>query len=200
MFTGIITHIGSVKKLSHLANQDLLIEIELNFPNDRSFEIGCSIACNGICLTLVNKNSTTIFFQASPETLAKTNLKHWKINDKINIEFALRIGDELGGHLVSGHVDAKVKIKDIRQINSDSHKFTFEIPKDLKKFIAPKGSIVLNGVSLTINEVLENSFNINIIKHTFDHTNFSNLKIGDEVNLEVDLIARYLNQLMNHEK
>lgn len=195
MFTGIITHIAILQNLTKLKNQDLEIALELPKTN-RKLEIGCSIACNGVCLTLTKKTAKTIFFQASKETLNKTNIKNWKIGDKINLEFALRMGDELGGHLVLGHVDKAIKVKQIKAANKDSKCFTFELPKDFKKFITPKGSVVLNGTSLTINEVLKNSFNVNIIKHTFAHTNFSELKIGDEVNLEIDLIARYLNQLV----
>lgn len=206
MFTGIITNLAIVKNLSSLVNQDLLIAIELkNQKINRRLEIGCSIACNGICLTLIKKthswfklSNLLLYFQASPETLAKTTIQSWKINDKINLEFALRAGDELGGHLVSGHVDDVVKIAEIKPINNDSTQFFITLPSRFKKFIAPKGSIVLNGVSLTINEVSENNFSVNIIKHTFDHTNFGNLKIGDNLNLEIDLIARYLQQLGTH--
>ena len=130
--------------------------------------------------------------------MAKTNIKHWQVGDKINLEFALRMGDELGGHLVAGHVDDVVKILEIKTVNNDSWRFSIELPKNLRKFIAPKGSVVLNGVSLTVNEVFDDNFNINIIKHTFDHTNFSNLKAGDFLNLEVDLIARYLERLVTN--
>ncbi len=198
MFTGIITNIGAVQRLSYSSNQDLLITIELKDQINRNLETGCSIACNGACLTLIKKETSTLFFQASPETLRKTNIKDWQVGDKINLEFALKIGDELGGHLVSGHIDDVVKILKIKSVNNDSWKFSIELPKDLKKFIAPKGSVVLNGVSLTVNEVADNNFSVNIIKHTFDHTNFSNLKAGDHLNLEVDLIARYLDKLVTH--
>lgn len=195
MFTGIITHIAKVKNLSRLKNQDLLITLEV--PKiDRKLEIGCSIACNGVCLTLVKKTQTLISFQASPETLNKTNVKNWKIGDKINIEFSLRMGDELGGHLVLGHVDKTVKVKQIKAVNKDSTCFVFELPKNFQKFITPKGSVVLNGASLTINKVSKSNFDVNIIKHTLNHTNFSELKIGDEINLEIDMIARYLEKLI----
>lgn len=197
MFTGIITHLATVKSLTSLSNQDLLITLELLNQNaDRNFDIGCSIACNGVCLTLTEKKTELLSFQASPETLQKTNIKNWKINDKINLEFALRMGDELGGHLVAGHIDNVAMVKEIKAINQDSWQFLIALPQDLKKFVAPKGSVVLNGVSLTVNEVFDDSFGVNIIKHTFDHTNFSHLKIGDLLNLEVDLIARYLANLV----
>ncbi len=196
MFTGIITNIGSVANLTYSSNQDLLITINLPYQIKRNLEIGCSISCSGVCLTLVRQESSSLIFQASPETLNKTNIKNWQINDKINIEFSLRIGDELGGHLVAGHIDDVVKVKKINPINNDSWQFIIELPQNLQKFIAPKGSVVLNGVSLTVNEVFADEFSVNIIKHTFDHTNFSNLKIDDHINLEVDLIARYLEKLI----
>jgi len=198
MFTGIITNIGSVSNISYSSNQDLLITLEISDQANRNFEIGCSVACNGVCLTLIKREANKFFFQASPETLDKTNIKNWKIGDKINLEFALRIGDELGGHLVVGHIDNIVKILKIDSINNDSWRFEFELPKDLRKFITQKGSVVLNGVSLTVNEVLEDAFSINIIQHTFNNTNFNDLKIGNLVNLEVDLIARYLDKLISY--
>jgi len=200
MFTGIVTHTGTAKNLSYSSNQDLLITLELSDQINRNLEIGCSISCNGTCLTLIKKEINhlffNLFFQASPETLDKTNIKNWQIGDKINLEFALRMGDELGGHLVSGHIDDVVKVLEIKSVNQDSWRFAISLPQDLKKFVAPKGSVVLNGVSLTVNEVFDDNFSVNIIKHTFDNTNFSDLKIGDYLNLEVDLIARYLDKLI----
>lgn len=196
MFTGIITNIGTVQNLVYSSNQDLLITINLSDQTNRNLETGCSIACNGVCLTLVRQELSNLFFQASAKTLSKTNIKNWQIGDKINIEFALRMGDELGGHLVAGHIDDVVRVRKINPVNNDSWHFIIELPQNLKKFIAPKGSVVLNGVSLTVNEVFADEFSVNIIKHTFDHTNFSNLKIGDYLNLEVDLIARYLEKLI----
>ena len=203
MFTGIITHIANVKNISSLIDQDLLIGLELeNRPIDRDIKIGCSISCNGICLTLVEKLSyhsrLLLNFQVSLETLNKTNIKNWKIGNKINLEFSLRIGDELGGNMVIGHIDDTSLVQKIKAINNDSWQFIIKTPKNLKKFIAPKGSIVLNGVSLTVNEVTDNIFSINIIKHTFNNTNFNKLKVGDYLNLEVDLIARHLDKLLKN--
>jgi riboflavin synthase len=199
MFTGIITNLGKIEELKFSAKKDCLIKISAKKIAERSLQNGCSIACNGICLTLVKKEISAqkniFFFQASEETCKKTNVKNWKIGDIVNLEFSLKVGDELGGHMVLGHVDATAKIKAIEPIK-DSHKFTFEAPKDLLKFIAPKGSIVLNGVSLTVNEVQKNLFTINIIPHSFTHTNFQNLQIGDLVNLEIDVIARYLQKAL----
>jgi riboflavin synthase len=196
MFTGIITHLGKVEALKFDAKKDLLLKISTDKNQvKRSLQNGCSIACNGICLTLIKKEISgkkIIFsFQASKETCDKTNLKDWKISQEINLEFALRAGDELGGHMVLGHVDTTTKITEIKKIKG-SHQFTFETKKELMKFIAPKGSVTLDGVSLTVNEVKKNSFSVNIIPHTFANTIFQNYKIKNSVNLEIDSIARYL--------
>ncbi|MCE2687822.1 MAG: riboflavin synthase [Rickettsiales bacterium] len=207
MFTGIITHLGVVKKIINNRNQDTLITISLNLSSNQNekqakgLEIGCSIACNGICLTLIKKNQLEnqkfeLDFQASQETINKTNIHKWKIGQIINIEFSLKIGDELGGHLVSGHIDETIEICNILSVK-DSWQFYFSITESNKKFIIPKGSATINGVSLTINETSQNNFMINIIPHTFENTNFKYCKIGDLCNLEVDLIARYLANLIN---
>jgi riboflavin synthase len=205
MFTGIITSLGVVESVKVSNKKDLLLQISA--PKNqikRQLEIGCSIACNGICLTLVEKKTPKensdikiIFsFQASQETCAKSTLANWQIGQLVNLEFALRMGDELGGHMVLGHVDSTCKISAIKRIK-DSHQFTFVAPKNLMKFIAPKGSITLNGVSLTINKVKANSFDVNLIWHTLENTAFKNAKIGDEINLEIDAMARYAAKLLN---
>ena len=196
MFTGIITNIGIIEELKKSAKKDLLVKISaIKKEIKRKLEIGCSIACNGICLTLIKKEISekrVIFsFQASSETLNKTNLKNWKIGDLVNLEFALRVGDELGGHMTLGHIDGCAKIISIKQIE-DSWKFDFKAKKDLMKFIAKKGSITINGVSLTVNKVMGDSFSVNLIKHSMENTNFKNLSTNDFVNLEIDLLARYL--------
>jgi riboflavin synthase len=200
VFTGIINHLGAVKNLARNSGHDLLITIQLKNKNLPSMQIGSSISCNGACLTLVKKTLNDDFFdldfEASDETLNKTTIGEWKKGDKINIEFALKVGDELGGHFVSGHVDAVSKIKNIKKI-SGSHQFIFEIPQDLNRFICQKGSVVLNGISLTVNDVDDDSFSVNIIPHTFNNTNLQDLQTGDKVNLEIDLIARYLSQNKN---
>ena len=200
MFTGIITDIAQITALQQNNNQDLLITLKLKTRQNfnRNLDIGSSISCNGVCLTLIKKIFQKDFFlldfQASKETIDKTNLKNWQIDQNINIEFALRIGDELGGHLVSGHIDDVAKITNIKK-NQESSIFTFKIAPIFKKFICQKASVVLNGVSLTVNDVFDNEFQVNIIDHTFNNTNFKELKIGDEVNLEIDQIARYLYQI-----
>ncbi len=199
MFTGIVTNIGRVEEINLNQKQDLLLKISVTEKINRKLEIGCSIACNGICLTLISKKTSgkkNVFsFQASKETCVKTTLANWRIGELINLEFSLRLGDELGGHLVSGHIDGVVKITKIIAVK-DSKKFIFAAKKDLLKFIAPKGSVALNGVSLTVNEVTKNSFSVNLIPHTIAHTAFKNSKIGDTINLEIDTLARYAAKIL----
>ena len=200
MFTGIINHIATIESLTKNPNHDLLLSIKLSNQNiNRNLDLGCSIACSGICLTLIKKyekgGDLLLDFSISAETFDKTAVSVWQVGDKINIEFSLRMGDELGGHMVSGHVDGVAVIKSVRNF-FDSHEIFFEFPSELKKFISPKGSIVLNGVSLTVNSVEDNNFSVNLIKHSFDHTGFHNAKVGDQINLEIDMIARYINQLL----
>lgn len=204
MFTGIITNIGTIKTLEVNSEKDLFLEISLATNEiNRDLEIGCSIAINGVCLTLIKKDissqETALSFQASKETLEKTTLKNNKIGDLVNMEFAMRIGDEFGGHMVLGHVDGIAKIINIEPVQ-DSHKFTFSAPSNLMKFIAKKGSVTLDGTSLTVNEVTKDQFSINLIEHTIKNTIFKNSKIGDLVNLEIDTIARYLERFANYEK
>lgn len=201
MFTGIINHIAIIESLTKNPDSDLLLSVK--FPNkniNHNLDLGCSIACSGICLTLIKKHQEEDYFllnfSVSRETISKTAVLSWYVGAKINIEFSLKIGDELGGHMVSGHIDGVAVIKSMKKI-LDSHEIIFEFPPELKKFISPKGSIVLNGVSLTVNQVGDNDFSVNLIKHSFDYTNFHDAKVGDKVNLEIDMIARYLNQLLN---
>lgn len=199
MFTGIVTNIGKIEELKFTSKKDCSLKISTAKITKRKIEIGCSIACNGICLTLVKKETATqknnFFFQVSEETCAKTNLKNWKIGQQINLEFSMRMGDEFGGHMVLGHVDGVAKIKDIKPVKG-SYKFIFEVEKNLMKFITEKGSVTLNGVSLTVNDVIKNLFSVNIIPHTFENTGFQNLKIGDSINLEVDAMARYAARIL----
>jgi riboflavin synthase len=200
MFTGIITNLATIESLSRNKSQDLLLKVSTDKNKiERKLEIGCSIACNGVCLTLIEKKiaakKIVFSFQASNETCDKTTLKNWQIGKEINLEFAMRMGDEFGGHMVLGHVDATAQIKAIKRIK-DSHKFTFSAPKNLMKFISQKGSVTLDGVSLTVNEVEKNQFSINAIEHTLKNTAFKNSQIGDLVNLEIDAIARYVSKLI----
>lgn len=203
MFTGIITQIGRVSKIQKIENCDLVVNIILDKTEiKRNFNIGCSISCNGICLTLVKKeiidNIIDLQFQASNETISKTNISNWSLNDSINIEFALRVGDELGGHMVSGHIDGVSKVVNIKNSN-ESKIFKFEIlGKKLIKHISRKGSITINGTSLTVNNVYNNFFDVNIIPHTFNNTNFSEIKINDIVNIEIDMFSKYIENLLNN--
>lgn len=198
MFTGIIQHQAQIESLTKTANKDLEIVISCSTKNiNRKLEIGCSIACNGVCLTLVTKEQKQdkyyLTFQASNETINKTTLGNWELGKEINIEFALRVGDELGGHMVLGHVDGVAKIAQIIE-DDDSHIFIIKAPQNLEKFIAKKGSVTLDGVSLTVNEVKDDGFYLNIIWHTMQNTIFKNYKVGDDLNLEIDVVARYINK------
>jgi riboflavin synthase len=191
MFTGIITHLGKISELKKNPKKDLLLKISVVGKINRKLVIGCSIACNGICLTLIEQKKSLLSFQASKETCEKTTLENWKIGEEINLEFALRAGDELGGHMVLGHVDGTAKILAIQPIK-DSKKFTFSAKKELMKFIAEKGSVTINGASLTVNEVEKNSFSVNLIPHTIANTAFKDSAVNDFINLEIDVIARYV--------
>lgn len=195
MFTGIVTDVGTVRTIEQKG--DTWIKIETSYDmND--VEIGASIACSGPCLTVIEKGSGWFAVEASAETLNKTALGDWVAGTRVNLERAMRIGDELGGHIVSGHVDAVVVIVGM-QSEGDSVRFTFEMPGDFSKYIAPKGSVCLDGVSLTVNEVQGNCFGVNIISHTQSATSFSGRKIGDRINMEIDTIARYVARLMGKE-
>jgi riboflavin synthase len=195
MFTGIITHLATLLEIKMAENKDAVIVLQINNPSN-NLQIGCSIACNGICLTLIAKESNQsnqykLTFQLSEETCDKTNVKNWKLGDVINIEFAIRAGDEFGGHFVTGHIDGLAEIANIENVQQ-SWKVCFIVAKNIMKYIAKKGSVAINGVSLTVNEVDNDRFFVNIIPHTIQNTNFNFVKIGDLCNLEVDLISRYL--------
>ena len=192
MFTGIITDVGRVRSLEQQG--DMRIEIETGFDTD-DVAIGASIACSGPCLTVVEKGPGWFAVEASAETLARTTLGLWQTGTRVNLERALRLGDELGGHIVSGHVDGVARILDTR-VEGDSVRFEFEVPEELKSYIARKGSVALDGVSLTVNDVQGGKFGVNIISHTRDHTSFNERGPGDPVNLEVDMLARYVSRLM----
>lgn len=194
MFTGIITHTAKVKNLETKENKDLRLTLSFDEVIKRKLDIGASVACNGVCLTIIENNNDLVF-EVSKETLSKTNFSNLKINDKINIEFSLRLGDELGGHLVSGHIDGIAKLISAKEIQT-SHEMEFEVlDSNLAKYIARKGGICLNGISLTVNEVNKNNFKVNIIPHTWQNTNLGNLKVGETVNVEIDMVARYLEKL-----
>ncbi len=192
MFTGIISDVGRVRAVEQ--GGDTRFEFETHFDLD-DVEIGASIACCGTCLTVVEKGKNWFAAEASGETLSKTTLGTWQVDTPVNFERPLKAADELGGHLVSGHVDGVGKIIAIEP-DGDSIRYKFQPPKDLMKFIAAKGSIAVNGVSLTVNEVDDMSFGVNIIPHTQSATTFGTAKINDLVNLEIDMLARYVARLL----
>lgn len=194
MFTGIITDIGTVLALHRQG--DLRARIGTNYDVD-GIDIGASIACDGVCLTVVDLGrSPQNWFevQISGETLSCTTLGGWVAGRRVNLERALRVGDELGGHIVSGHVDGLAQVIGIRP-EGDSLRVTFRAPQALAGFIAPKGSVALNGTSLTVNEVDGTDFGINFIPHTRQATTWGDVAEGDAVNLEVDTMARYVARL-----
>ena len=188
MFTGLITDVGRVRAVTRVG--DRRIEIETSFPI-AEIELGASIACSGVCLTAIEFGDNWFAVEASEETTSKTTVGDWQAGDALNLERSLRIGDELGGHLVFGHVDGVAKIAE-RRTDGDSIRFSILAPDDLAPYIASKGSVALSGVSLTVNEVDGNRFGVNIIPHTADATTLGNLSAGDRVNLEIDMLARYV--------
>ena len=191
MFTGIVTDIGEIRSLEHRG--DLRTRIGTGYDTD-SIDVGASIACSGVCLTVVQLGPDWFDVEISAETLDKTNIGQWTVGQKINLERALKVGDELGGHIVSGHVDGLAEIVDLRP-EGDSVRYTFDAPKALARFIAPKGSVALDGTSLTVNEVEGTRFGVNIIPHTQEVTTWGASRVGDKVNLEIDTLARYVARL-----
>lgn len=197
MFTGIITDLGrlAAREDAGAARGDLRLTIETAYETD-ALELGASVACSGCCLTVVDKNAGSFAADVSAETLSKTTLGDWRVGQAVNLERSLRLGDELGGHLVYGHVDGVATVEAIEP-EGDSLRFVFSAPQDLARFIAPKGSLALDGVSLTVNEVESGRFGVNIIPHTRRATSFGALAVGDRVNLEIDMLARYVARLLN---
>lgn len=189
MFTGIITDIGRVRSVQR-TERDWRYEIETVWDT-RTIDLGASIAHAGCCLTVTEKGEGWFAVEVSAETLSKTKLGEWIEGSSINLERAAKLGDELGGHIVSGHVDSLGTVAAITPENG-SHRIRFEVPASLHRFITPKGSITVDGVSLTVNEVEGSVFGVNIIPHTWEATTLGSLKVGDKVNLEIDMLARYL--------
>lgn len=189
MFTGIITDIGRVRAVAQTA-RDRRYEVETAWDTS-SIDLGASISHSGVCLTIVEKGPGWFAVEVSGETLSKTTLGGWAAGTKINLERATRAGDELGGHIVSGHVDGLGSVVEITP-EGGSHRIVIEAPAPLHRFIAAKGSITVDGVSLTVNSVDGRRFGLNIIPHTWEVTTLGELKVGDAVNLEIDMLARYL--------
>ncbi|MGN7867909.1 riboflavin synthase [Paracoccus sp. 22332] len=193
MFTGIITDIGTVASVE--MRGDMRARIDCGYDM-ATVDLGASIACDGVCLTVVDKGPGWFTVDISAETLSKTNIgaNGWQVGRKLNLERALRVGDELGGHIVSGHVDGVARVAELHE-EGDSLRLTFEAPAALARFIAPKGSVALNGTSLTVNEVAGNRFGVNLIPHTRQVTTWGGVALGDAVNLEIDTLARYVARL-----
>lgn len=192
MFTGIITDVGRVRAIQHA--DDGRLEIETAFDSG-DIAIGASVACSGCCLTVIEKGAGWLAFEASGETRRLTTLGTWHEGTTVNLERALKAGDELGGHIVSGHVDGMAELV-ARETEGESLKLTFRAPDALAPFIAAKGSVTLDGVSLTVNTALARDFTVNIIPHTQEQTTLGGLAVGGAVNLEIDMLARYVARLM----
>jgi len=199
MFTGIVTDIGEITSV-----------VPGDTAGDRRFvvrtrhdmapiAIGASIACSGCCLTVLEKGGDWFAVEVSGESLAKTHLGDWKLGSRLNLELSLKLGDELGGHLVYGHVDGVGTIASMTP-EGGSVRFVFEVPSELARFIAAKGSVAVDGISLTVNEVDADRFGVNVISHTQAVTTLGQAKVGQRVNLEVDMLARYVQRLLEHQR
>ena len=196
MFTGIITDIGELISLDKQGDWQLRIKTHWN---TKDIDIGASIACSGICLTLLDRKGDCFDVSASMETVTTTTLNTWQLGKKINLERALRVGDELGGHIVSGHVDGIITLSEIKPDN-DSYRLKFLIDDKFKGLIASKGSVCIDGISLTVNSVTDSNFDVNIISHTWNETTLGNCVVGDTANLEIDMLARYVSRLLETKK
>lgn len=197
MFTGIVTDLGEIRELDQRG--DLRARIGTSYET-AGIDIGASIACNGCCLTVIALGDDWFDVEISAESVSKTNIgadsgnSGWVVGRRVNLERALKVGDELGGHIVSGHVDGVARIIEIRD-EGDSTRITFQAPAEFARFIAPKGSVALNGTSLTVNEVEGDTFGINLIPHTKQVTTWGQVAEGDLINLEIDTLARYVARL-----
>jgi riboflavin synthase len=195
MFTGIVTDVGQVRHIEKRGDTHIVIATNYDVAE---VEIGASISCSGVCMTVVDKGGSAdrwFAVTASGETLSKTNMGQWKAGDRVNLERPMRVGDELGGHIVTGHIDGVAEILRIEP-EGESTRMTFQAPAALSRFIASKGSVALDGVSLTVNEVDGSRFGVNIIPYTTKVTTFGKVKPGSKVNLEIDLLARYVARLV----
>ena len=196
MFTGLIQDIGTIRTIDE---RDGLTRVEIACGFDmNAVALGASIACNGCCLTAVEMSDDSFTVEASLETLDVTNLKEWTEGFQVNLEPSLKMGDEMGGHIVSGHVDALAELLSVTP-EGESYCLRLSVPQDYAHYIAPKGSVALDGISLTVNQVEGNEFAVMIIPHTWDHTNLSSRKVGDKLNFEVDVIARYVARMTGKE-
>ena len=194
MFSGIVENKGIVKEFKKIKDYHLVLDTDLNFKDIKK---GSSVCCNGVCLTVTSKKklskSTKLSFDVSKETVSCTNFNQLKIGDLINIEKSLKVGDEISGHFVFGHVDETATLVSSKKIGG-SYELKFKISKNLRKFVAKKGSVSINGISLTVNDIKSHEISINIIPYTWNKTNLHKLKVGNRINLEVDMLARYVTQ------
>lgn len=197
MFTGIVTDLGTVARVVKSPGRETRFEIRTAYELG-DIAIGASIAHNGVCLTIIETGADWYAVEVSAESLSKTTLGQWAEGERVNLERAMRVGDELGGHIVSGHVDGVAEVVSITDENQ-SRRFVFRAPQALARFVAPKGSVALDGVSLTVNEVDGDLFGINVIPHTQAVTTFGRLRAGDKVNMEIDMLARYVARLLDKE-
>ena len=196
MFTGIVTDVGTVRKAEQRG--DLRLVIDTAYDMD-TVDLGASIACSGVCLTVVDKGDDWFAVDLSAETISKTAADRWREGAKLNLERALRLGDELGGHIVTGHVDAVAEVVGTCP-EGDSTRIGVSVPAELAAMIAPKGSVTLDGVSLTVNDVREDDgrlhFSVNIIPHTAEKTTLRDLRSGQQLNVEIDVLARYISRMI----
>lgn len=195
MFTGIIRTVGSVKSFMRGERDTRFVIATHELLQNGLFERGASIACNGVCLTLVEKGPDWFAVEVSKETMSKTTIPEWIEGTPVNLEPSLRMGDELGGHLVMGHVDGVADVVAVKP-EGGSHRVRLRVPEHLSTFLATKGSVALDGTSLTVNEVEGNEFGVNIIPYTWDHTTFKDIRVGSRMNLETDILARYVQRIV----
>jgi riboflavin synthase len=195
MFTGLIEGIGKLVKIEP-SGKDMRLSIEASFDLE-GFQIGESVSVDGVCLTAVSWEVRTFTVDVSQETLSRTTLAQRNRGDEVNLERALRLGDRLGGHLVNGHVDGKARVTG-RKRRGDSLVFQFEVAAELGRYIIEKGSVAVNGVSLTVNSCDEGSFEVNIVPHTAQVTTLEGLRVGDKVNIEVDIIGKYVEKFVGN--
>lgn len=192
MFTGLIQDIGTITALDQQGDWTVAVATRHPLTN---LAVGASIACSGVCLTVLSSEAQGFTVQVSAETLEKTTARDWRVGTRLNLERALKMGDELGGHLLLGHVDGVGRVIDKRQ-EGESLRLTYELPDTFARFLAPKGSIALDGVSLTINDVEGARFGVNLIPHTQAETTLGACAVGSKVNFEVDMMARYIDRLL----
>ena len=196
MFTGLVSDVGTVRKAEQRG--DLRLEISTSYPL-ADIPLGASIACSGVCLTVVDKGEDWFAVDVSAETVSRTAADQWRQGARLNLERALRIGDELGGHLVTGHVDAVADVVEV-QGQGASTRIAMVLPEELAPFVAEKASITLDGVSLTVNDVMDRDgvgpvISVNIIPHTAEHTTLGDIRVGRQLNVEIDVLARYLHRM-----